>query len=196
MGNPAVFFDRDGTLIVDKHYLKDPEGVEFIKGAPECVAALKRAGYKIIVISNQSGIARGLLTHENVKSIHSAMNVILKKTESEIDAFYYCAHHPDYSSSEECSCRKPSPEMVLKAARDYGIDLSRSFFIGDKDIDVECGFNAGTRPILFGEKIKADTISNLKNAGKIPKFISSNFDEICRFILNYNSEENSCGISR
>ncbi|HEX2982975.1 MAG TPA: HAD family hydrolase [Ignavibacteriales bacterium] len=196
MKSPAVFFDRDGTLIVDKNYLKDPGGIEFIKGAPECIAALKKAGYKIIIISNQSGIARGLLTHSDVSAIHSKINKLLKDmVGTEIDAFYYCPHHPDFNTADECLCRKPSPKMVLKAAAEHNIDLDRSFFVGDKDIDVECGINANLPSILFGENINTEMISNLKNAGKIPKFISSNFDEICRFILNYNSEENSCGKS-
>lgn len=196
MMKPAVFFDRDGTLIIDKHYLKNPDGIEFINGAPECVAALKRAGYKIIIISNQSGIARGLLTHNDVAAIHSKIKILFKEMGTEIDAFYYCPHHPDYSSAGECGCRKPSPKMVLDAAAEHNIDLSRSFFVGDKDIDVECGINANLQSILFGENNNAEMISNLIKAGKIPKFISSNFDEICRFILNYNSEETTCGKSR
>lgn len=197
MKNPAVFFDRDGTLIVDKHYLRDPGGIEFIKGVPGALAALKKAGFKIIVISNQSGIARGLLTHDDVIAIHSKINILLmKEAGAEIDAFYYCPHHPDFVSEGDCDCRKPSPKMVLQAAAEHNIDLSRSFFVGDKDIDIQCGINANLPSILFGENIMAETISNLKKAGKIPKFISSNFDEICRFILNYISEENSCGKSR
>ena len=131
MQHSAIFFDRDGTLNEDPGYLSNPSEVKLYHGTAEALAILKNElNFKLIVISNQSGIARGLITREIVESIHDRINELLIDSKVSIDAFYYCPFHPEYSTKEEASCRKPSPEMVLKAARENDIELSNSYFVG------------------------------------------------------------------
>jgi histidinol-phosphate phosphatase family protein len=139
--SPAVFVDRDGTLIDDADYCSDPKQVEVIKGVPEALRKLKRAGYKIIVITNQSGIGRGFFTVDQYRAVEA--EVARQIGPELIDATYFCPDVPGKPSQ----CRKPAPGMVLQAARENHIDLGRSFLIGDKEIDAECAHNAGVRAI-------------------------------------------------
>jgi D-glycero-D-manno-heptose 1,7-bisphosphate phosphatase len=139
---PAVFFDRDGTLMEDTGYCGDPRLVRIYPGVPEALRKLKAAGYRTFVITNQSGIGRGIITEEQYRAV---ANEFLRQLGAElIDATYYCADAPGTPSSR----RKPEPAMVWEAAAEYQIDLSRSYFIGDKCADVECGRRAGARTIL------------------------------------------------
>ena len=140
--SPAVFLDRDGTIMRDVEYCSDPKQVEIFSGVPEALVRLKQNGYKLVIISNQSGIGRGYFTEEQFRSVQDAVD--RKLVPAVIDAVYYCPDQPDGTSTR----RKPSPEMVFEAQRDHGIDLSRSFFVGDKAIDIQCGRNAGVRTIL------------------------------------------------
>jgi histidinol-phosphate phosphatase family protein len=135
---PAVFLDRDGTLMVDVNYCNDPRTVQIFPGTAEALARVKAAGFKNIIITNQSGFARGLITLDQYKAVHRALLAALGG--DLIDGAYMC---PDFASR-----RKPSPEMVFEAARDLRLDLAHSFFIGDKCSDIECGHNAGTRSIF------------------------------------------------
>jgi D-glycero-D-manno-heptose 1,7-bisphosphate phosphatase len=140
--SPAVFLDRDGTIMRDVEYCSDPKQVEIFSGVPEALVRLKQNGYKLIIISNQSGIGRGYFSDEQFRSVQDAID--RKLAPAVIDAVYYCPEKPEGRSTR----RKPSPEMVFEAQRDHGIDLSRSFFVGDKAIDIQCGRNAGVRTIL------------------------------------------------
>ncbi len=139
MKNKAVFLDRDGTLIVDKDYLADVSQIEFIKGVPETLKKLKEKGYLLIIISNQSGVARGYYKEDVVGEIHRGINDRLREAYGfTLDAFYYCPHHPDFGDEvyrKKCDCRKPAPGMILKAAEEYDINISQSFMIGDKPSD-------------------------------------------------------------
>ena len=138
----AVFFDRDGTLMEEVHYCGDPARVRVFPGVPEALRKLKAAGFRTFVITNQSGIARGLITEAQY---HAVQEELLRQTGAGlIDATYFCADPPEAPSTR----RKPAPGMVLEAAADYDIDLARSYFIGDKSADIECGQRAGTRTIL------------------------------------------------
>jgi D-glycero-D-manno-heptose 1,7-bisphosphate phosphatase len=138
----AVFFDRDGTLMEDAHYCADPADVHVFPGVPGALSLLKRAGFGIFLITNQSGIGRGLITEEQYATVQREF--LRQAGEASIDATYYCPDAPDLPSS----CRKPEPGMVLQAAADHAIDLSASYFVGDKAADIECGRRAGTRTIL------------------------------------------------
>ncbi|MCX6149912.1 MAG: HAD family hydrolase [Ignavibacteriales bacterium] len=184
MANHAVFFDRDGTINIDPGYLGNPEQVELYKGVTEGLVQLKKLGFKIIVVSNQSGIARGLITKEDVDSINNKINEILLKDDVQIDAFYYCPYHPKFNTTEECECRKPSTKMIYQAAEDWNIDLKKSYLTGDMVSDVECGLNAGLKTILIKTTITEEKISYLLNEGKIPTFIAPNFLDACNFIVN------------
>jgi D-glycero-D-manno-heptose 1,7-bisphosphate phosphatase len=139
--SPAVFVDRDGTIIEDRDYCSDPEDVEIFPGAREALWRLKSNGFKIIIITNQSGIGRGLFTLEQYRTVES--EVVRQLGSGLVDGTYFCPDVPD----QRCNCRKPAPGMVLQAAREHQINLSRSFLIGDKETDVECGHNAGVHVI-------------------------------------------------
>ena len=138
----AVFFDRDGTLMEEAHYCADPALVRVFPGVPEALRRLKRAGYGIFVITNQSGIGRGLITEEQYRAVHQEF--LRQAGEDSIDAAYYCPDVPGVASL----CRKPEPGMVLQAAAEHDLDLSASYIVGDKAADIECGRRAGTRTIL------------------------------------------------
>ncbi len=138
----AVFLDRDGTLMEDVHYCSDPAKVRIFADAPEALQRLKSAGFKLFIITNQSGIGRGYFTEAEYRSV--ADEVETRLGAGLIDATYFCPDHPDAASER----RKPAPGMIFEAQREHGVDLSRSYLIGDKRIDAECGRNAGVRTIL------------------------------------------------
>lgn len=139
---PAVFFDRDGTLMEEAHYCADPAQVRVYPGVPEALRKLKAAGFHTFIVTNQSGIGRGLFREEQY---HATQSELLRQLgEGAIDASYFCPDAPDAASTR----RKPEPAMVFEAAAEYGLDLAQSWFIGDKASDIECGRRAGTRTIL------------------------------------------------
>jgi D-glycero-D-manno-heptose 1,7-bisphosphate phosphatase len=142
---PAVFLDRDGTLIVDVGYPRDPDEVRFLDGALDALRALRAAGFLLVVISNQSGIGRGVITPAEADSVHARFSQGLAEAGITLDGAKYCPHSPD----EGCDCRKPKPGMLLEAADELGIDLSASFMVGDKAADVEAGQRAGTEAFQF-----------------------------------------------
>jgi D-glycero-D-manno-heptose 1,7-bisphosphate phosphatase len=137
----AIFIDRDGTIIEDANYCSHPKQVKVLPGASEALRRLKSKGFKLIVITNQSGIGRGFFTVDEYHAVESEVSHQLGH--GLIDATYFCPDVPGQYSSH----RKPAPGMILQATREHEIDLARSFFIGDKEIDVECGRNGGVRTI-------------------------------------------------
>jgi len=180
---PAVFFDRDGTINYDPGYLGNPDLVELYPGVPEGISDLKKAGFKIVVISNQSGIARGLISVEDVISVNNKINLLLQIKNTSVDAFYFCPFHPEFSLPGESECRKPSPKMVFEAAEEMKIDLSNSYMAGNSEDDVECGLNSGLKTILIKSTMTEEKISYLHNQGKIPTFVAENFSEACNYII-------------
>lgn len=150
MEQKGVFLDRDGVIIVDKKYLSDPEGVELMEGAGEGIAFLRQHGYKVIIISGQSGVGRGYFTRAQADAVHGKVLEKLKKQGVDIDDAYYCYHGP----GDQCVCRKPNPSQVLEAAEKHGIDLDHSFMAGDKPSDLKTGRNASPhmKTVLIGEK--------------------------------------------
>ena len=142
---PAVFLDRDGTLIQDVNYAADEAQVVLLTGAAEALLVMRDLGFKLIVISNQSGVGRGIISPEQAAAVHSRFILLLRQSGVALDGVYYCPHAP----SAECDCRKPLPGLVLLAAREHSIDLTRSVFVGDKQTDVETGRNAGIRSLLL-----------------------------------------------
>ena len=139
-------------------------------------------GFLIIVVSNQSGITRGLISSEELDKVNSRVNEILQESQTKIDSFYYCPYHPDFDSQEKCKCRKPSPELVFKVAGDHDIDLTKSFFVGDRISDVECGKNADINSILVTNTILDAELIELKKSKKSPNFIADNFLDVINYI--------------
>lgn len=149
----VVFLDRDGTLNEEVHYLHKTSDLKLLPGVPEALRALKKAGYKLVVVTNQAGVARGYYREEDVKSLHAYMNRILEEQGGAIDAFYYCPHHPDYGMGvykQKCRCRKPGTGMFEMAENEFAVDKAHSFMIGDRLLDVEAGRNYGLKTILVG----------------------------------------------
>lgn len=139
---PAVFLDRDGTLMEEVGYCGDPQAVRMYPGVPDALRQLKEAGFRTFIITNQSGIGRGLITEADYRAVQREL--LRQVGPKSIDATYFCSDVPGFASSR----RKPEPGMVLEAAADFDIDLAQSFFIGDKTADIECGRRAGTHTIL------------------------------------------------
>jgi len=190
MKNFAVFLDRDGTLNIDPGYLGDPKRVELFPGVSFGLGKLKKNNFKLVVISNQSGISRGLISREDVNAVNNRINEILSGNHVQIDAFYYCPFHPDFDPVENAVCRKPSPKMVFQAAEDLDIDLSKSYFIGDSVCDIECGKNANIKTVLIKNTLTDGEINSLLNEGKSPNFVAGNFIEACNFIIKDFKGEN------
>lgn len=184
MSNRAVFLDRDGTLNEDPGYLGDPEKVKLLPFVGEVLSRLKNEfNFFLIVISNQSGIARGLITAGQVEQINEKINMLLKEFNVSVDKFYYCPFHPDFNTAEECTCRKPSTKMIDKAVEEFEIDLSKSFFIGDSAADIECGLNAGAKTILVKTGYGRETLYMLQKENKIPSFVAENFLDAGNYIM-------------
>jgi D-glycero-D-manno-heptose 1,7-bisphosphate phosphatase len=151
--NKALFLDRDGTINVEKHYVYKVEDFEFREGIFDLVRDFFHRGYLIFVITNQAGIARGYYTENDFHLLNDWMTEQFRQEGIELTRVYFCPHHPDYSGA--CTCRKPGPGMILKAAEEFDLDLSSSVLIGDKESDIRAGLNAhvGTN-YLINEKGK------------------------------------------
>jgi histidinol-phosphate phosphatase family protein len=142
---PAIFLDRDGVLNYNRpDHIKTPGEYVPIPGAAEAVARLKQGGWVVVVVSNQSGLARGLFDQEALAAIMAKMQSVLRAAGGSADAVYYCPHAP----AAGCDCRKPAPGLLLRAAWEHGLDLERSYLVGDKACDIECGRAGGLRTVL------------------------------------------------
>jgi len=185
MKNKAVFLDRDGTLNEDPGYLSNPKDLILFPDTGPSLSLLKNKNhFMLIVVSNQSGVARGLMNDDDVVSVNNELNKKLSEFNVQIDAFYYCPFHPDFNSEDECICRKPSPKMIIDAASDFNIDLCKSYIIGDSDVDILAGINAGVKTVLVNTGFSAKSFSILKNENNLPSFVAENLTEACMFIIN------------
>jgi D-glycero-D-manno-heptose 1,7-bisphosphate phosphatase len=147
----AVFLDRDGTMIEEAGYLSSLDRLSFFPWTVDAVRALNRAGLKVAVITNQSGVARGVFAERFVEDVHRAMSARLEAGGARVDGYYYCPHHPDgrvAAYARACDCRKPGRGMIDRAARELGIDPALSFCIGDKWTDIELARAVGARGVL------------------------------------------------
>lgn len=154
----AVFVDRDGTVIRDVGYLCREEQLEILPRVPEALRLLKRKGYKVVVITNQSAVARGQLTEELLAEIHKELFGRLARYGAEVDGVYYCPHHPTEGIAPyriDCNCRKPNTGMIFKAAAELGLAPSRSYVVGDQMIDMELAARSGAQGVWIREAGKA-----------------------------------------
>lgn len=149
---PAIFFDRDGVLNVDTHYVHKIEQFTWMEGAIDAVRHANAQGYYAFVVTNQGGIGRGYYTEQDVLCLHAWMNEELQKQGAHMDAFYYCPHYENgkvLNYATACECRKPKAGMIRQATAQYAVDLASSLMLGDKDTDMECARNAGVRGVRF-----------------------------------------------
>jgi histidinol-phosphate phosphatase family protein len=144
----AVFMDKDGTLIHDVPYNVDPTLIRWMPGAEEALRMLSEAGYDIVVVSNQSGVARGYFEERALIEVEQTLRRMVLEAGAELKGFFYCPHDEDVS----CDCRKPMPGLILRAAREYELDTTGSWLVGDILSDVEAGNRAGCRSILVGDE--------------------------------------------
>lgn len=170
----AVFFDRDGTLIVNKPYNANPDDIEILPGTLDAMRALQAAGYLLIVITNQSGVARGYYDEAAVARMHERLNQAFAASAIEVAAYYFCPHHVDGRVphlARTCDSRKPGPGMLRRAAADWGIDLDQSWVVGDADTDMSAGVSVGCRGILIGSTTASPTAPVVANAAEAARYI-------------------------
>jgi D,D-heptose 1,7-bisphosphate phosphatase len=183
--NCAVFLDRDGVITEDPpHYAHRLDQLRIIPGSAEAIQRLNVHNFRVIVISNQSGVARGYYQEEDVKIFNDRMDFLLEKEGAHIDAIYYCPHHPDAIIERykiDCDCRKPKPGMILDAAQKYSIDIQNSFVVGDKWSDIIAGRAAGSRTVLV---LTGHGKDEYQDAMGSADFIASDlYDAVNRYIL-------------
>lgn len=184
MLNRGVFLDRDGTINAEVNYLSRPEQLQLLDGAAEAIASLNQAGFKVVIVTNQAGVARGYFSEAVVQTIHEALRKMLGA--AQVDAIYYCPHHPTAGAGvykTECHCRKPKPGMLEQAARELNIDLRRSFAAGDKISDLAAGRAVGCRNILVRTGYGMESEKEFANYSWQPEFVADNLLKAARWIL-------------
>jgi D,D-heptose 1,7-bisphosphate phosphatase len=186
MPDKAIFLDRDDTLIEDLGYINNPDQVKLLDGVPEALSELRTMGYKLIVASNQSAVARGIVSEKALEEIHNRLREVLARKGAYIDRIYYCPYHPDGvvpRYRRESDWRKPNPGMFLAAAKDMSIDLNQSWVVGNSDSDIEAGLRAGCKTIL----ISHPALYKKHPTGKVtPDYKAVNMKEAVNIIKQYH----------
>jgi histidinol-phosphate phosphatase family protein len=185
----AAFLDRDGTIIYDRDYLADPRQVELLPGAADAIRRLNHADVPVIVVTNQSGIARGLLTVEQYETVRERLDEMLKQEGAWLDATYACPHHPDFTGA--CACRKPGDALFRQAAAEHDLDLARSMFAGDRWRDVVPGAEAGGLAVLIpgagtprADRERADVDDRVRTMRSLDEAV----DEFLRWRMDAGSD--------
>jgi D,D-heptose 1,7-bisphosphate phosphatase len=182
MASRAVFLDKDGTLVEDVPYNVDPEWIRLMPGAAEGLRALQAAGFRLIVVSNQSGVARGFFPEEALGPVEKRLQELMAEAGATLAGFYYCPHHPQGAVpayAVACSCRKPQPGLLLRAARDHDIDMPASWFVGDILDDVEAGRGAGCRTVLIDNGHETEWVLSPQRQ---PDYVAANLTEAAGII--------------
>lgn len=184
MNCPAIFLDKDGTLVKDIPYNVDPNQMVLEPGAAQGLQKLAMAGFRLVVVSNQSGVARGYFKEEALEAVKNHLNELVEQVSgTALDGFYYCPHHPDGNVAAyaiECSCRKPRPGMLFNAAEELGIDLNSAWMVGDILNDIEAGGRAGCQTILIDNGNETEW---RQGPFRMPDFTAASLDEAAEIIL-------------
>lgn len=184
MPDRAIFLDRDDTLIYDPGYINHPDQVRVIEGVPEALIELRSMGYKLIIVSNQSAVARGIVTEKALADIHERLEHLLAEKDARIDKIYYCPYHVEgviERYRKESDMRKPGPGMLLKAAEEMGLDLAQSWMIGDSATDIEAGRNAGCKTIMLKSPVHSKRPPSMAN----PDYHAVNMKEAVNIIKKH-----------
>jgi D-glycero-D-manno-heptose 1,7-bisphosphate phosphatase len=150
-GERVVILDRDGTMVVDRNYLSDPDGLSFLPGAAAGLRSMHSQGFRLIVITNQSGVGRGMFSMESLQQMNTRLMAMVDQSGARLERIYYCPHRPE----DHCECRKPGTKLMMDAASDLGFEPRRAIVIGDKASDVEFGRSAGATTMLIAEDAAA-----------------------------------------
>jgi D-glycero-D-manno-heptose 1,7-bisphosphate phosphatase len=183
---PALFLDRDGVIVDEAEYLADPAQLRLLPGSAEAIAEVNRQGVPVIVVTNQSGVARGYFPESRVAEIHERLDRLLAGQGAHIARYYYCPHHPTEGRPSyriDCQCRKPQPGMLLQAARDLSLELHESYLVGDKLSDLGAGASAGCRTILVRTGYGRTLADTLEPRGLNLEMIADDLREAVRFCL-------------
>lgn len=190
IGQPAIFLDRDGTINEDIGYASHPDDLHIYSFAAEAIRLINDAGFKVIVVTNQSGIARGLYDEATLATIHEKLIRELEREGAHIDAVYYCPHHPRIGNQtyrQDCECRKPQTGMLEQAAREHDINLAESFVIGDKASDINLATNAGAQGVLVMTGYGGGTLASIERFPCYPAIIAEDLLAAVREILGLAS---------
>ena len=190
--SPAVFLDRDGTLNREVDYLADPEDLVLLPGVLPALGRLRAAGFRLVVVTNQSGVARGLFTEETLAAIHERLASRLAEGGVALDAVEVCIHHPTAGSlphRRECDCRKPAPGMLLAARDRLGLDLARSWIVGDGERDLAAGAAVGVRGVLVGTGHGAAERARLLAEGRAPRWFAPDLAGAVDLVLREDGRE-------
>ena len=188
-GRPAVFLDRDGTINEEVDFVRTPEELQLIPGAARAIRRLNESGFVTCVISNQSGIARGFLSERELEDIHEKLQEELRREDARVDRIYYCPHHPTEGKPPyniTCPCRKPNPGMLLAGQAEFSLDLSRSFVVGDRIVDVQVGKAVGATTILVLTGYGRIAAEECKDAGVTPDYVLASLPEAVKIIVGKN----------
>ena len=200
----VIFLDRDGTLNEEVNYLYRKEDLRILEGVPGAIRKLKARGFKIVVVTNQAGVARGYYKEEDVKKLHSYMNELLAASQGAIDHFFYCPHHPYHGIGAykcRCHCRKPETGLLEMAEQYYNVDKERSWMVGDKWTDIQAGIRYGVRTALVGTGYGAEVhreqmllMEGHRKEGGLPYDIyAETFADAAREILRRDTTDQGTG---
>jgi D-glycero-D-manno-heptose 1,7-bisphosphate phosphatase len=185
--NISIFLDRDGTICEEVGYLRSPAQIRLLPGAAEAIRLANCRGIKAVVVTNQSGISRGFFTEEQLQDVHAELSRQLQEGDAYLDRIYYCPHHPSEGHDpyrRVCDCRKPASGMILRAASEMNIDLERSYCVGDRFADLECGMRLGAKGVLvltgYG---KEEWASGTGTHWAQPSFVGAGLREAVEWIL-------------
>lgn len=184
--NPAVFLDRDGTICEEVGYMASVEQMKLIPRSAEGVRLLNRGGFKVVVITNQAGVARGFFPESVLENLHGEMERQLEEAGARVDGIYYCPHHPTEGVPpylRECDCRKPATGLLRRAAAELNLDLSSSYMIGDHFSDVECGQRVGGETVLVLTGHGRETLARKDSWIKPPSYIAADLYEAVQWVL-------------
>jgi D-glycero-D-manno-heptose 1,7-bisphosphate phosphatase len=169
----VVILDRDGTMVIDRGYLSDPAGLEFEPGAAAGLKWLYSHGYRLVVVTNQSGVGRGFFTIERLEAMNERLNIMVEEAGAKLEGIYYCPHAPD----DGCTCRKPELGLLMRAASELGFDPKSAIMIGDKESDIDFGRRAGVTTVLIAADASAAHVRTE------PDIVASNLMEAARAII-------------
>ncbi|MBT9544641.1 MAG: D-glycero-beta-D-manno-heptose 1,7-bisphosphate 7-phosphatase [Candidatus Sericytochromatia bacterium] len=184
---PAVFLDRDGTINQEVGYIRDLDKLALIPGAAEAIRQLNQMGIPVVVVTNQSGVARGYYPESWMEQLHGRLKTLLAAEGAQLDGVYYCPHLPDGEVPEysfDCDCRKPEPGMLEQAAKDLNLDLGRSFMIGDKATDIDVGLRVGCKTILlrsgYGEQVLKGEYQHIPQSDYVFDSLIESYEQILK----------------